>query len=122
MKLTNKYIHREKEIDINCIRISSTGNGSISAAQNISYLFQMYYTPTKFFFLDNQGTDAGGGVTQAYLGKRLDEENRVRDFSEYNISTCTLRGINMKFSSATELSMGTGGLKKRTALQCLHST
>ena len=82
----------------------------------------MYDTQTNFVVLDNQGTDAGGGGTREDLGKRLNEENRVRDVSEYNISTCTLHGLNVCLSSATELTMGTGGMKKRTALQCLHST
>ena len=69
----------------------------------------MYDTPTNFVVLDNQGTDAGGGGTREDLGKRLNKENRVRDVSEYNISTCKLHGLNVCLSSATEIAMGTGG-------------
>ena len=41
--------------------------------------------------------------------------------NEYNTSTCTLHELNVKLSSATELTMGSGVILKRTALQLLHS-
>ena len=69
LKLTTKYGHEEKEFDVNCFRISSTGNDSISAAHKIIYTLQSYDTPTNYASLDNQGTDACGGGTREDLGK-----------------------------------------------------
>ena len=121
VKLIGDYNREEKQVDITCIGISSTGNDSISAAQNIDYSLELYDTPSNRVTLDNQGTDAGGGGTREDLGNKLATTNRIRDVNEYNISTCALHALNVTLSSATELTMGTGGLKKRTALQCLHS-
>ena len=58
-KPSTKYGHEEKEVDATCIIISSTCNGSVFAAQNISYALQSYETPSNYATLDNQGTDAG---------------------------------------------------------------
>ena len=121
VKLIRNFNREEKQVDITCIGISSTGNDSVSAAQNIDHSLQLYDTPTNRVTLDNQCTDAGGGGTREDLGRRLATTNRVRNTNEYNISTCSLHALNLTLSSATELTMGPGGLKKQTALQLLHS-
>ena len=121
VKLIGNFNREEKQVDITCIGISSTGNDSVSAAQNIDHSLQLYDTPTNRVTLDNQCTNVGGGGTREDLGRRLATTNRVRNTNEYNISTCSLHALNLTLSSATELTMGPGGLKKRTALQLLHS-
>lgn len=50
------------------IGISSTGNDSISAADNIHHSLQMYDAEDKLVGLASQGTDAGGGGTREDLG------------------------------------------------------
>ena len=111
VKLIVKYNH-EEEVDVTCIGISSTGNDSKSAAENIHHTLQLYDSKDQICLLDNQGTDAGGGGTREDLGGKLAEEGRVRDAKEYNIITCTLHALNLCLSSAVELTMGQGSLKK----------
>ena len=41
--------------------------------------------------------------------------------NEYNWTTCALHALNLTLSSPTEVTLGLGGLGKRTALQLLHS-
>ena len=112
-------------MDVTCIGISSTGNDSKSAAQNIHHSLQLYDSENKPCLLDNQGTDADGGGTREDLGRKLSEEGRVRDDKEYNITTCTLHALNLCLSSAVELTMGQGGLKKgppsRPSIQLISS-
>ena len=64
VKLVAKYCHETNEVDVTCIRISSTGNNSRSAAENIHHSLQLYDTEDNHCALDSQGTDAGGGGTR----------------------------------------------------------
>ena len=121
VKLVAKYNHDTEEVELTCIGISSTGNDSRSAAENINHCLLMYDTENDKIFLVSQGTDAGGGATREDLGRKLEEVGRRQVGGKYNVSTCTLHALNVALSNATESTMGGGGLKKRTALQCLHS-
>ena len=95
-----------------CIGISSAGNDSKSAAQNVSHTLIIYDKEEEKVVLINQGSDAGGGATREDFGEKLDKEGRVKDRNEYNVSTCTLHAMNLCLASPTELTMGSGGLKK----------
>ena len=99
----------------------SAGNDSKGAAQNVSHTLMMYDKGGRKVLLSNQGSDAGGGATREDFGNKLEIEGRVKDRYEYNVATCSLHALNLCLSSPTELTMGSGGLKKRTALQLLHS-
>ena len=111
-KLVGKYNHDDEEVYVTCIGISSTGNDSRGAAENTDHSLQLYNFPDHKNQFDSQGTDAGGGGTREDWGRKLEEVGRVRDSMEYVISTCTMHAINVNLSSTTELTMGSGGLKK----------
>ena len=81
----------------------------------------MYDIEDKLVSFACQGTDAGGGGTREDLGRKLTEKGRVQNVSEYNVTTCTLHALNLILSSSVLLTLGTGGLKERMALQCLNS-
>ena len=112
MKLVGKFTHDKEEVDVTCIGIGGSGNDSRSAAESIDHSLEIFDTISHRNKFDSQGTDAGGGGTREELGRKLDGVGRVRDTIEYNISTCTLHAMNLNLSSTTELTMGSGGLKK----------
>ena len=104
-----------------CIGIQSTGNLSVDAAQGVDHALIPYDTENNRLKLSVQGTDADGGGTRKDLADKLEMNDRVRDYSEYVYSTCSLHGMNITLSSPTQLIMGDGGLLKRNALQCMHT-
>ena len=73
VKLVAKYNHDTEEVELTCIGISSTGNDSRSAAENINHCLLMYDTENDKIFLVSQGTDVGGGATREDLGRKLEE-------------------------------------------------
>ena len=121
VKLISKISHERDEVDIMCIGISSAGNDSKSAAENISYILEGYDSENKKIIILNQGSDTGGGGTGKELTNEMEKTGRVRDIMEYNWTTCALYALNLTLSSPTKLTMGPGDLGRRTTLQLLHS-
>ena len=58
-KLVVRYCEKNKELHVTCIGISSTGNDSMSAAENIHHSLKMYDVEDKPVSFACQGTDAG---------------------------------------------------------------
>ena len=52
---------------------------------------------------------------------KLALKGRVKDIGELVSTTCTLHAMNLALASPTALTMGDGGLHKRTAIQLLHT-
>ena len=96
-------------------------NNSKSAAESISHSLKIYDNNEKRLKLSGQGTDAGGGGTREDLARELEKIDRGKEMDEYNLTICALHAMNLTLSSPTELTMGLGGLKRRTSLQLLHS-
>ena len=66
-------------------------------------------------------TDAGGGGVGRSLVDNLVAVDRAVDNMDHLWGTCTLHALNIMLSVPVETIMGTGGLKKRTFLQMLHT-
>ena len=120
-KLVAKFSHSTDGVDVTCIGISSAVGDSKSAAKNISHALKIYDSEDKKVTISNQGTDAGRGGTGSELANQMDKQGRVRNMNEYNWTTCALHALNLTLSSPTELTLGPGGLGKRTALQLLDT-
>ena len=65
--------------------------------------------------------DAGGGGVKLPLVNALSALGRVDNGPDYTSATCSLHAMNLMISVPCETLLGTGGLKKRTFLQVLHT-
>ena len=121
VKLVPRFDVKTNKIKVTCIGIQSAGNFSVDAAEGIDHAMKPYDHEEETLQYSVQGTDAGGGGTRIDLANKLDSCGRIREYTEYIWSTCSLHGLNLTLSSPTNLIMGDGGLLKRNALQCLHT-
>jgi len=122
VKLVARWDAVKKRIRVLCLGIQGAGNSSMDAAEAVDHASQIYDFDDQRVLLSYHGIDAGGGGTQRDLFLKLRIINRVINLLEYIYTTCTLHGLNLCLSSPTTLTMGDGGLLKRNALQCLHTT
>ena len=66
-------------------------------------------------------TNAGGGGVGSSLFGNLAIVDQVIDNLDHILGTCKLHALNIMFSVPVETIMGTGGLKKITFFQMLHT-
>ena len=121
VKLIARWNEKLQRVRVTSIGIEGAGNTTQSGAEGIDHSLTLYDTPNHRVQVHGQGTDAGGGATREHLQEKLNEKGRVFNMLNYVQTTCTLHALNLTLSSPALLTMGEGGLKKRTALQVLHT-
>ena len=122
VKLTSFFDCVRKRVVVRCFGIEQAGNSSKDAAIAIDHALKLfeYCCQTRKRFTATM-TDAGGGGVGSSLYKNLVTVDRAIDSLDHIWGTCTLHALNIMFSVPVETIMGTGGLKKRTFLQMLHT-
>jgi hypothetical protein len=122
VKLMTYYDEDEDKVQVVCFGIEHAGNNSDDAANAIHHaltLFEYAYPRTLVFKAST--TDAGGGGVKLPLVNALSALGRVDNGLDYTSATCSLHAMNLMISVPCETLLGTGGLKKRTFLQVLHT-
>ena len=121
VKLAARYDDERQRVRATSIGIQSAGNTSEDGALGIDEALKIFDRLDGLLEVNSTGTDAGGGATREHLGKKLELRGRIKKLCEYIATTCTLHAMNLTLQSPTELTMGEGGLQKRTAMQLLHT-
>lgn len=101
--------------------IQGSGDSTVETAATIDHAIKVYDyidSPVQF---SGHGTNVGGGGTREYILQKLVTVARIDNLGEYVWTTCSLHTLNIFLSSPTTITMGEGGLLKRTTLQLLHS-
>jgi len=124
VKLLCWYSSKKERVEVVCFGIESAGNTSKDAAQGIDYSLKLfeYNNDGIRHDLDSSITDAGGGGTNLSLVKALEEVERVAHNYNYNWVNCALPAMNLMLQCPIEGVLGSGGLKKRTFMQMLHTS
>ena len=116
----NKLKNRVETI---CFGIESAGNSSKDTAKAISHslkLFEYSLNGTRLSF-QSSTTDAGGGGVGESLVKELELLMCAVLDDNYDWVTCILHALNLMLQCPIESVLGSGGLKKRTFMQMLHT-
>ena len=121
VKLIARYDSARDRVRTTAIGIQSAGNSSEDGALGIHEALKLFDYPDKPLKVSATGTDAGGGATREHLGTKLALKGKVKNIAELVSTTCSLHAMNLTLQSPTALTMGEGGLHKRTALQLLHT-
>ena len=123
VKLMTYYNDKEDKVDVTCFGIEHAGNSLDDAAKAIDHSLKLFeYLPNnpKLVF-SSSTTDAGGGGVSKSLVQSLGLYERASDMQNYTYVTCCLHAMNLMLSVPCETLLGSGGLKKRTFLQVLHT-
>ena len=122
VKLTAFYDSKRKRVVVRCFGIEQAGNSSKDAAMAVDHSLKLfeYSCPIKKRFTATMTDAGGGGVGNSLFENLVAVDRSVMDI-DHIWGTCTLHAMNIMFSVPVETIMGTGGLKKRTFLQMLHT-
>ena len=121
VKLAARYDDERQRVRATSIGIQSAGNTSEDGALGIDEALKIFNRLDGLLEVYSTSTDAGGGATREHLGKKLELRGGIKKLCEYIATMCTLHAMNLTLQSPTELTMGEGGLQKRTAMQLLHT-
>ena len=112
-----------KRVEVICFGIESTGNTSKDATQGINHLLKLfeYSLPASRLKFNSSTTDAGSGGENESLVRGLEELDRAILGHNYDWVNCVLHALNLMLQYHVEEVLGSGGLKKRTFMQLLHT-
>ena len=112
----------KKQVDVICFGIEAGGSKSKDAATAIDHSLTLFeYSTRERLFFRSSTTDAGGGGTNLSLVNECVLVNRAVNDVDYVWANCVLHALNLMMQCPIEEVFGSGGLKKRTFMQLLHT-
>ena len=122
VKLLSFYCRENKRVKVTCFGIKHAGSTSDAAAHAIDHSLKLFELHGEIcLVITSSTTDAGGGGVNRSLYISLVARGRAVEGVNYLHPTCCLHAMNLMLSVPCETLLGTGGLKKRTFLQVLHT-